>query len=177
MSTLPKSVGGKRKGTGTKGRGRGRKGPGSKRQNQNQNQNQSQNQQGGSCGNSSSVAAAYGGSVPNVPQGAGMTGGSALYGNAFVKGGNAYIKGGNSIIPPPSQPSMQGGNILANILPQSGGNVVAPLVVPPQAGGNVLNDLAVPAVLLYANNTFGKKKFSGKRSRKYRNKSRRNRRR
>jgi len=157
-SILPKTTGGKRR-NGSKGKGKGRSR--GRRQNQHQQQNQQQNQQGGACGNSSNVASAYGGSVPNVPQGAaGITMGGALQGTNY---GNAAV----------------GGNTLAVPGVVKGGN--APLsIMPPQAGGSVLNDLAVPAVLLYANNTFGKRRTSrtsGKRRRNYKNKSRRFRRR
>lgn len=159
-SILPKTTGGKRsRGRGSRGKGRSR----GRRQNQNQ---QQQNQQGGACGNSSNVASAYGGSVPNVPQGAaGITMGGALQGTNYGNG----VVGGNTVAVPGV---VKGGNV-AQLL--KGGN--APLPVMPQAGGSVLNDLAVPAVLLYANNTFGKRRTSGKRRRNYRNKSRRYRRR
>lgn len=151
-SILPKTTGGKRRGSrGSKGKGKGRS---------RGRRHQQQNQQGGACGNSSNVASAYGGSVPNVPQGAaGITMGGALQGTNY---GNAAV----------------GGNTLAVPGVVKGGNAPLP-VMPPQAGGSVLNDLAVPAVLLYANNTFGKRRTSrtsGKR-RRNKNKSRRYRRR
>jgi hypothetical protein len=133
-----------------------------------QNQNQHQNQNGGACGNSSSVAAAYGGSVPmlNVQQG-----GSGLVSTPYNQGGNVnLIKGGASLLPQMGgnhNPHLKGG---AGILPQMsqmGGSVPGILPTGTTTGGSVLNELAVPAVLLYANNTFGKKKrYTGKRTRR-----------
>jgi hypothetical protein len=72
----------------------------------------------------------------------------------------------------------------ASILPQMGGNaglfkggnnvIPTPGMPPMSSGGNVLNELAVPAVLLYANNTFGKKKnYTGRKFRRNGKKSRR----
>ena len=127
---------------------------------------QHQNQNGGACGNSSSVAASYGGSVPmlNVQQG-----GSGLVSTPYNQGGNVNLmKGGASLLPQMggnTNPLLKGG---AGILPQMsqmGGSV--PGILPTSTGGSVLNELAVPAVLLYANNTFGKKKrYTGKRTRR-----------
>jgi len=160
--TMPKTTGGKGKGRkGTKGT-KGRKGSSRRRQNQ--------NQQGGACGNSSSVAAAYGGNVPNILQG--QKGGVGLQSTPY--GGNQNVTGlttGGSATSGPINSIVKGGNANPMMMPpQSGGNNP---MMPPQAGGNVLNDLAVPAVLLYANNTFGKKRYSGKKRRNYRNKSKR----
>ena len=132
-------------------------------------QHQQQNQNGGACGNSSSVAASYGGSVPmlNVQQG-----GSGLVSTPYNQGGNVNLmKGGASLLPQmggnPNNPLLKGG---AGILPQMsqmGGSVPGILPTGTTTGGNVLNELAVPAVLLYANNTFGKKKrYTGKRTRR-----------
>jgi hypothetical protein len=159
------------KGGKRRGRRGSRRGRGSRRQNQNdQNQNgqnQNQNQQGGACGNSSSVAAAYGGSVPmTMPQ----AGGNALASSTYTAGNN-IVKGG-------SVPMM--GNLVAggNTLFKGGNEHVVIPGMPPMpsatTGGNVLNELAVPAVLLYANNTFGKKKvYTGKKFRRSGKKSRR----
>ena len=170
--------GGKRRGS-RKGRGKGK---GSKRQNQNQNQNQ--NQQGGACGNSSSVAAAYGGSVPMMPV---QQGGELQSSNYNANAGNTLVKGGSSLLPTMGGNAViiKGGNV-SDILPKIGGNglfkggnvVPTPgMPVMPTTGGNVLNELAVPAVLLYANNTFGKKKnYTGRKFRRSGKKSRRARR-
>jgi hypothetical protein len=156
MTNSSVKVGGKRRGP--KG-ARGRRGRGSR-----QNQNQNQNQHGGACGNSSSVAAAYGGSVPmmNVQQGGSALASSAYGSNASLGGNVSLVKGGASIIP------QMGGNAIANIPP---GMPTA------TTGGNMLNELAVPAVLLYANNTFGKKRSTGKKYRRSGKRSRRFRRR
>jgi hypothetical protein len=168
-------------------RGKGSRRRGSRRQNQNQqqnqnqNQNQQQNQQGGACGNSSSVAASYGGNVPmNVLKG------GELQSSNYTAGNVVLVKGGAGLIPNMNM----GGNGLfkgGNIIPQigngliKGGNVPMPGMpgpVMPTTGGSVLNELAVPAVLLYANNTFGKKKnYTGKKFRRSGKKSRRVRRR
>ena len=152
MTTPPIKTGGKKS---RRGRGKGR-GRGSRRQNQHQNQNQNQNQHGGACGNSSSVAASYGGTVPMLN----VKGGSGLASSAYTAGNASLIKGGANIIPQMSQ--MGGNNPILK-----GGNIP---VIPTSAtttGGNVLNELAVPAVLLYANNTFGKKKkYTGKKFRR-----------
>jgi len=121
------------------------------------NHSQNQNQNGGACGNSSSVAAAYGGSVPmlNVQQG-----GDGLVSSPYNQGGNInLIKGGASLLP------QMGGNNNNPLI--KGGSVPGILPTGTTTGGNVLNELAVPAVLLYANNTFGKKKrYTGKRTRR-----------
>ena len=169
MTTHPMIKGGKRRNGSRKGRGKGK---GSKRQNQNQ--NQQQNQQGGACGNSSSVAASYGG---NVPMGNGpmmpQQGGAELQSSNYTAGNAVLVKGGAGLIPNMNMggnaglfkggasllPNLGGNNLI------KGGNVQMPGM--PTTGGNVLNELAVPAVLLYANNTFGKKRFTGK---KYRGK-------
>ena len=159
-------------------------------------QNKNQNQQGGSSSNSSSVALGYGGLTPMTNyriQG----GASSLADNAApfsavsvpvvsVNAGNGLIKGGSVQVPVAPVVSTQvvpatTGSVAvvpvhnSNVAPVYGGSVAS---VVPTHGGNVLNDLAVPAVLLYANQTFGKKKnYTAKKYRKYkkdrRNKSRR----
>ena len=161
MTHSLKTTGGKRRGSKGKGsRGKGRR--------------SRQNQNGGACGNSSSVAAAYGGSVPGAVGGPMIKGGELQSSNYQV--GN--IVGGGATVAP-----LVGGNAdvfglkLGGTPLKVGGNS-APIIPTPQAGGNVLNELAVPAVLLYANNTFGKKRgVSGKKRRSFKNKSRRYRRR
>ena len=140
---------------GKRGKGCGRKGSRRRsRQNQNQNQNYNQNQNGGACGNSSSVAASYGGNVPHMMPP--MQGGN-LASSAYTAGNVSLVKGGASLLP------NMGGNALMK------GGESNPMLPPgtPVTGGSVLNELAVPAVLLYANNTFGKKRYTGK---KYRGK-------
>jgi len=169
MTTNPIVKGGKR----SKGKG-SRKG--SKRQRR-------QNQNGGACGNSSSVAAAYGGNVPmNMPN---QQGGSELQSSNYTAGNVSLTPqmGGASILPQMGGNAglFKGGN---SILPQMGGNaglfkggnnvIPTPGMPPMSSGGNVLNELAVPAVLLYANNTFGKKKnYTGRKFRRNGKKSRR----
>ena len=163
---------------GGKGKGKG-KGKGSKRRGSRRNQNK--NQQGGACGNSSTVASAYGGNVPMNMQP--QQGGSELQSSNYTAG-NVTLKGGSSLLP------QMGGNITAGLF--KGGSKIIPqpqmgaglfkggeeVILPPTTGGNVLNELAVPAVLLYANNTFGKKKnFTGRKFRRSGKKSRRVRRR
>ena len=168
--------------TGGKRRGRGRKSGRRSRQNQNQN---NQNQQGG---NSSATAAAYGGIPPMTKYNGGALDGSDYNNNATVPliagnanvagvsipsmGGNSELsmKGGASIAGIPI-PFTKGGNAELSIPMVKGGESIAGIHIPftkggsehvPIKGGNVLNNLAVPAVLLYANNTFGKKRSSGK---------------
>lgn len=165
-------------------------------------QNQNKNQQGGSSSNSSSVALGYGGLTPMTNyriQG----GASSLADNAApfsavsvpvvsVNAGNGLIKGGSVQVPVAPVVPVTAGSIPTQVVPVTAGSVavvpaqggnIAPMKggsvpsmpVVPINGGNVLNDLAVPAVLLYANQTFGKKKnYTAKKNRKYKN-NRRNR--
>jgi len=180
-----------------------------RRQNKNQNQNQNQNQNGGSCGNSSTTAAVYGGLTP-MPK---FNGGNALNPTTYNSTGNANVsglslfKGGNNLLNPTtynstpvplttagnanvsglslfkggnSEEAPTGGNahtLGASIAPMTMGGAGVPGTLPTggaglldMKGGNVLNNIAVPAVLLYANNTFGKKKITSRRFRRYRGK-------
>lgn len=172
---------------------------------QHQNQHQNQNQQGGSSGNSSSVALGYGGVTPmpnyNSQGGSALLADTAAPFSSVsvpvvsVNAGNGFMKGGNV----PVVPVTTAGNVQVPVVPVTtagnafikGGNVPLPVVPVTTAGnglikggsidiglkqgGNVLNNLAVPAVLLYANQTFGKKKnYTAKKYRKYK-KNRRNR--
>ena len=90
--------------------------------------------------------------------------------------GNALIKGGN--VPLPVVPVTTAGNVQVPVVPVTAGNGLikgGSIDIGLKQGGNVLNNLAVPAVLLYANQTFGKKKnYTAKKYRKYK-KNRRNR--
>jgi hypothetical protein len=153
-----------------------------------QNKNQNQNQNGGSCGNSSTTAAVYGGLTPMPKFNGGNAFGNNLLnpttynstpvplttaGNANVSGLSLF-KGGNS------EEAPTGGNahtLGASIVPMTMGGAGVPGTLPTggaglldMKGGNVLNNIAVPAVLLYANNTFGKKKITSRRFRRYRGK-------
>ena len=176
-----------------------KKGGNKKRSNKNkQNQNKNKNQQGGADGNSYSVAASNGGVPPMVN----YRNGGSLVENAApftatipvipVTAGNGFMRGGNVPVAPvpvpvastsvPVVPVVPGGSGAPIVpVPMNGANVVTttygggnPLIS--NTGGNVLNNLAVPAVLLYANQTFGKKKnYTGK-NRKFRNNRNRSRR-
>lgn len=165
MSSVNKSVIGGKKG------GKGRK---KYSQSQNQHQNQHQNQNGGE-GNSSALAESHGGIIPMVN----YKGGAHDLASSPYAAGNANV-GGAAIVPTMNGgsalvPTMNGGNPLANLIP----NMDAPANVGGSKdlmkGGNMLNNLAVPAVLLYANNTFGKRK-TGKKSRKFRRNGKKSRR-
>lgn len=110
------------------------------------------------------------------------------------RGGNAstYVE---SVVGPLPHTAQPGTNVIAQRVPITGGaalalspGLVAPVVAPvapkvvggkkhkkthTRKGGNVLSELAVPAVLLIANQKFGKRTTHKKRfSRKYRNKRR-----
>lgn len=153
MTDIKSLIGGKR-------RGRGRKSGRRSRQNQ--------NQQNG--GNSSSTAAGYAGLVPMAKYNGGGLDGSDYNNNATpLISGNATVgglsiptlKGGNAGLSIPSMDMTKGGNasVAGLSIPTLTGGSTEPVQI---KGGNVLNNLAVPAVLLYANNTFGKKRSSGK---------------
>jgi len=123
-------------------------------------------------------------SVPVVP---------VTAGNGLMKGGNvqAHVPvvpvttAGNVQVPVSSVPVvpvtagnglMKGGNVPVVPVTAGNGHIKGGSVnIGLKQGGNVLNNLAVPAVLLYANQTFGKKKnYTAKKYRKYK-KNRRNR--
>lgn len=154
---------------------------------QNKNKQSKNKQQGGSCGNSSSAAVSNSGLTPmpnyKLQQGGSVATTASPYSGSVavipVAGGNAFIKGGNANAVLPVAP-VTGGVLSATPVPVPG-SVPGSGSVPVLTGGNVLNDLAVPAVLLYANQAFGKKKnYTSKPSRRFRknnNKSRRFRRR
>ena len=165
-------------------------------------------QHGGECGNSSTVAASYGGITPmtnynQVPSAPAQSGGGEFLNSSpynVVDGipTTTIVKGGSN----PSnyiQLEQNGGSNPSNYiqLEQNGGNapISIPVVVkggsnpsnyiqleqnggtntntPISKGGNLLNNIAVPAVLLYANNTFGKKKSSYTKHRRFRRNHRR----
>jgi hypothetical protein len=163
-----------------------------KRSNKNK-QHQNQNQQGGSSGNSSSVALANGGVTPmtnyNSLGGAALLADTAAPFSAVsvpvvpVTAGNGLMKGGNVQAHVPVVPVTTAGNVQVPVssvpvVPVTAGNghiKGGSVNIGLKQGGNVLNNLAVPAVLLYANQTFGKKKnYTAKKYRKYK-KNRRNR--
>lgn len=153
---------------------------------QNKNKQNKNKQHGGSCGNSSSAALSNSGVTPmpnyKLQQGGSVATTASPYSGSVavipVAGGNAFIKGGNAnaVLPVAPVVPVIGGveNVPNGMLPSS-------TPMPVVTGGNVLNDIAVPAVLLYANQAFGKKKnYTSKPSRRFRknnNKSRRFRRR
>ena len=90
-----------------------------------------------------------------------MQGGN-LASSAYTAGNVSLVKGGASLLP----------NMGGNAFIKGGESAMLPSGMPVSGstGGSVLNELAVPAVLLYANNTFGKrktgKKYRGKKFRK-----------
>lgn len=151
---------------------------------QNKNKQSKNKQQGGS--NSSSVALSNAGLTPmSNYKGGSLANNAAQYsgsvsvdnrdsGNVFMKG----MSGGNPELQAPNGVPVTGGVLSATPINVPG---LVPGSAPVLTGGNVLNDLAVPAVLLYANQAFGKKKnYTSKPSRRFRknnNKSRRFRRR
>ena len=136
-SVLNMLKGGKRKSRRSR-RGRGRKHRRSSRryQNQNENENQNQNQfqfQGGQA-TDEYVAKVVGGMDAQVGT-AGPTTGALVLKQA---GGNALVPASFGAAP---APVVQKGG-------KKGGN----------KGGNLLGEIAVPAVLLYANQAFGKRR-------------------
>lgn len=135
----------------------------SQNQNQNYNQNQSYNIYGGE-GAATYVAAVAGGTDSQSAVGngsntialtpmSGMTGGSGLN---ILTPSNIGSNSGNL---------MSGGNSLSDLAKSLTGGKKKPS----KRGGNLLQQLAVPAVLLYANNTFGRRgKSSGRKTRRFR---------
>jgi len=122
-------------------------------QNQNQNQNHSNSLFGGEgaapfvqgvVGSPSEQHAGTNGSIALNP----MTGGSGLsvITPATITGGNAMPMGASLMKGGIFSPSFSSRSSRAS---HKGGK--------PKKGGNLLQQLAVPAVLLYANNTFGRR--------------------
>ena len=161
-------------------------------------QKQQQQQHGGT--NSSSTAALYRGETPMVKYNGGSAldpanysapsmGGNGLVGGLSVpamKGGAAAstssfpnpmtMFGGAGAMPivgaESSVPMVGAGSSV----PMVGAGSPMPMVAPSTGslikGGGILNNIAVPAVLLYANNTFGKKRgVPSKKNRRFRKKS------
>ena len=133
---------------------------------------QNKNQQGGNAATyAASVVGAPGAQMATAGQGnlLKMNGGSAVVALA-----PAAIVGGSALTP-----ASMGGNVMASSALKVGGN--AHMVKggkqqnQNQNGGNVLTDLAVPAVLLYANNTIGRRGVSRSRRSSRRSSSRRRR--
>ena len=123
-----------------------------RRQSQNQ-QNQNQNQLNSLFGGEG--AASYVQSVVGSPSEQKSVGGSNTITLNPIKGGS-----GLSVISPAT---ITGGNahtMGASLMKGGKGK---------KKGGNLLQQLAVPAVLLYANNTFGRRgKSSGRKTRRFR---------
>ena len=128
----------------------------SRRQSQN---NQNQNQLNSLFGGEG--AAPYVAAVAGAPSEQHAAGGSNAIALTPMKGGS-----GLSILAPSSIGS--GGNLIAggSSLPHMGGKRHRK---PSKKGGNLLQQLAVPAVLLYANNTFGRRgKSYARKTRRFR---------
>lgn len=151
---------------------------GGKRKSNSKRSSYKKRQHGGNSGNSSTVAASHGGNTPmvnfnqapQVPQQVQTGGNFSTYANAYDKVAPAPIpmSGGSVADILKINPIQNGGN--ADLIKidqvQSGGN--ASEQPPLLKGGNLLNNIAVPAVLLYANNTFGKKKSSYTKNKRFR---------
>jgi hypothetical protein len=145
---------------------------GRRRPKNNSRQNKNKQQHGGSCDNSSSTAALYGGVTPMINN---LHGGAALDPANFNNVATPTLVAGNGLVSGLSVPSMMKGGAA---VPMVGAGTTVPMVgagatVPSMIkGGGVLNNIAVPAVLLYANNTFGKKRgVQSKKNRRFRKKS------
>ena len=163
---------------------------GRRRPKNNSRQNKNKQQHGGSSGNSSSTAALYGGVTPMINN---LHGGAALDPANFNNVATPTLVAGNGLVSGLSVPSMMKGGAAVPMVgagatvPMVGAGTTVPMVgagatVPMVGasdlapsmikGGGVLNNIAVPAVLLYANNTFGKKRgVQSKKNRRFRKKS------
>ena len=102
-------------------------------------------------------------------------------------GGESAASYVQSVVGSPGEQKSVGGSNAISLTPMSGGmSVISPATITggnahtmgaslmkggkgKKKGGNLLQQLAVPAVLLYANNTFGRRgKSSGRKTRRFR---------
>jgi len=121
---------------------------------------QNQNQQSGGAGGADHLLSVVGNTNSQVAQ---LGRGNEL--QTTVSGqnpdlGSSASAGGNGIY--------SGSTLLGMASPYTGGKKGSAKKGKGKKGGNILAQLAVPALYVYANNTFGKRKSSGRKTRRFR---------
>jgi hypothetical protein len=121
----------------------------------------SQNQQSGGAGGADHLIGAVGNTTNHVAQlGRGNEIQTAVSAQNPDLGSSTASAVGNGIY--------SGSTLLGMASPYKGGKRRSAKKGKGKKGGNVLAQLAVPALYVYANNTFGKRKSSGRKTRRFR---------